>query len=290
MSEASNPIVSVVIPTYNRKKTVGRAIQSALNQSFKNLEIVVLDDGSTDGTNEVVAGYLHHPNIRYIYQNNQGSLDKTMNNLVRATRGKYIAPLDDDDFWCDADKIKKQVEFLEKNPAYVLVGGGAIKIDQNGKEIVRYLVTERDQDIRQKILMNNAFVHVSTLYKKDAWEKVGGYDEDLDGGGDWDLWMKLGQVGKFYNMQEFFVKYSGHQQDNPGYCETRYGRQGWFQLNVRLRKKHRHQYPHYSQALVLCWLGYGYSFLPFKRRLWPLVFKIRSFLFRNSPYRYYKSQ
>lgn len=279
MYNPKKPIVSIVVPTYNRAKTLPRAIDSALGQSYENIEIIVVDDGSTDGTKKVVESYFKNPNVRYIYRENKNCHVYPMNDGARAANGKYIAILDDDDFWCDKDKIAKQADFLEKNPDYVLVGGGAIKVDENGKEIVRYLLSEKDEDIRDKILVADTFVHVTAFFRKETWQKVGGYDENFDGIEDWDLWLRMGKIGKFYNIQDFFVNYSAHRSDSPGYSESKYGRLEWLKLNLKLKKKYRRDYPHYWKAILICWLGFFYSLMPFRRRLWPLMLKVKNIFF-----------
>jgi len=273
------PTVSVVIATYNREKSLGKAIESALRQSYSNIEIIVVDDGSTDGTKKVVQFYSTDSKISYIYQENKNCHVDAMNNGIKIAKGKYIAILDDDDFWCDEKKIEKQVNFLEKNKDHVLVGGGAIKADEKGKEIVNYLLPENDADIRTNILVRNLFVHVSVLFVKDAWARVGAYDKNFDGMEDWDLWMRMGKIGKFHNIPEFFVIYSGHQHNNPGYVERKYSKWEWLKLNIKLKKRHGKNYSHYKKALLFCWLGYFYSLLPFRRKLWPIIFKLRCFLF-----------
>jgi len=281
--KSDSPIVSVVITTYNREKILGRAIESVLRQSYSNMELIIIDNGSTDRTRAVVQSYINNCNfkINYIYQNDKGHYIPNLNNGINIAKGKYIAILDDDDFWCDKNKIEKQVDFLEKNIDYVLVGGGAIKIDQEGKEIVRYLLPEKDIDIRKKILISNPFVHIAVLFRKDAWEKVGGYDENLD----WGLWLRMGKVGKFYNMQEFFVVYTGHLPGNPGFIEKKYGRLKWLRLNIKLKKKYKNDYPSYKRAILFCQMRYLYSFLPFRRELWPLLFRVRRLFFSRTVFK-----
>lgn len=271
-------IVSVVITTYNREKSLGRAIESVLVQSYSNIEIIIIDNGSTDGTRDVVRSYEKEHKINYIYKDNKDSYIPNLNSGIVESRGKYIAMLDDDDYWCDKEKLEKQVNFLEKNIEYVLVGGGAIKIDKDGKEIVRYLVPEKDADVRKKILISNTIVHATVLFKKDAWKKSGGYGEDLD----WGLWLRMGKIGKFYNIQEFFIVYAGHMRGDPGYIEKKYGRKKWLKLNIKLKKKYKDNYSGYRKAIFLCWVRYFYSFLPFRHELWPLLFKTRKLFSRWS--------
>ncbi len=280
MADNSKPIVSAVITTYNREKSLRRAIESVLRQSYRDIELIIIDNGSTDGTKAVIQSYAKNYKIKYIYQGDQGRYLNALNEGINVAKGKYIAILDDDDFWCDKNKIEKQVDFLEKNPDYVLVGGGLIGIDEKGQEIARYLLPEKDVDIKKKILISNTLAHTTILFRKDAWEKAGGYDEGLD----WGLWLKMGKMGKFYNMQEFFVVYTGHQRGNPGFIEKRYTKLKWLKTDIGIKKKHKGDYPGYKRALLLCWIRYFYSFLPFrlppKRQLWLLLFRARNLLGR----------
>jgi hypothetical protein len=146
---------------------------------------------------------------------------------------------------------------------------------------------EKDQDIRKKILVSSVFAHVTTLFRKDIYEKVGGYDKGFDGLEDWDLWLKMGRVSKFYNIQEIFASYSGHQYDNPSYLDKNYKRLKQLRLNIKLKKKYRNDYPGYRKAILICWANYFYSFLPFKQKLWPVFFKLR-ILIGFLPYKYFK--
>ena len=97
------------------------------------------------------------------------------------------------------------MNFQQKNKEYVLVGWGLIKVNMAGKELVRYLPVENDKDIRKALLISNVFAHSSVLYVKESFIKAGGYQENLNYFADWDLWLKLGTLGKFYNFQEFLI-------------------------------------------------------------------------------------
>ncbi len=284
MTDNSKPIVSVVITTYNREKSLGKAIESVLRQSYSNIQLIVIDNGSTDGTRGVIQSYTRSFKVDYIYQGDQKRYLSALNEGIDAAKGKYIAVLDDDDFWCDKTKIEKQVDFLEKNTDYVLVGGGVIGRDQEKKEFVMYLLPQKDADIKKTILIKNTLAHTTVLFRKDAWEKAGGYDEGLD----WGLWLKMGKLGKFYNMQEFFVIYAGHQRGNPGYIGKKYTRSEWLKISIKSKKKYRDDYPGYRRAILFCWIRYFYSFLPFRRdirELGSLLPKLRKLFFRRLIYK-----
>lgn len=282
-----NSLVSVFISTYNRKKYIAKAIGSVLSQTFKDIEIIIIDNGSTDGTYEFIFELSKKYNNIIPLRNeiNSGQAGAA-NKGISLARGKYIAILDDDDYWCDSEKLEKQVGFLEKNKEYVLVGGGVIKINNEGKEIVRFLLPEKDKDIRKVILTSNVFAHSTVLYVKDSWKKAGGYQENLNCL-DWDLWLKLGKLGKFYNFQEFFACYLDQGQ-NSSRIKHDYQIRRKLIANIKLKNKYKNYYSGYKKALLVSFVSYFYSFIPFREKLWPMLFDLRNLILGPSPYKYFK--
>lgn len=284
----NQPLVSVVITTYNRAEYIKRAVESVLVQTYKNIEVIIVDDGSIDKTPKILSELSkREPKIIVLTNKTNFGFVKSLNRGAERAQGKYIARIDDDDFWCDLRKLEKQVTFLEKNPEYNLVGGGVIKIDKEGKELGRYLIPKRDKDIRKVILVNNVFVHSTVLFRRDVFEEVGGYDEQFIFGEDMELWLRMGKLGKFYNFQEFFTYYLDHEYSDPSHTSRSCGIRRRVILNIKLRKKYRNDYIGYRKAFLLCWASYFYSFLPFKQKLWPIVFRIRTLIFGSPPIRYF---
>lgn len=279
------PLVSIILPTYNRARFLEKAIKSVWTQTYSNMELIVVNDGSTDNTSEIL-DRLSKGNSKITIINNIKNLGivAALNNGIKVAKGKYIARLDDDDFWDDDKKIEKQVSFLENNKDYVLVGGGVIKIDANNKEVSRYLLPEKDEDIRKSILIDNVFAHISVLFSKDAFNKVGGYDQDFLYVEDWDLWLKLGTIGKMYNFPEFFVRYFDQEYNNKNYYRN-WGIRRNIKMNLRLKNRYKDKYPGYLKAVMVALANYIFSFLPFRSRIKSTLFKLRTKLF-GSPYRY----
>ena len=282
------PLVSVVITTYNRTKYIKRAVESVLAQTYKNIEIIIIDDNSTDGTYKIISEF-NNRDLRIVILKNKTNLGsyRSLNKGIRISKGTYIANLDDDDIWFDVKKIEKQVNFLEEDKNYGLVGGGVIKIDEDGKEIIRYLSPENDKEIRKTILIDNAFAHSTVLFRKEVWEKVGGYNKLFDYAADIDLWLKIGKISKFYNFQEYFIYYLEKEQDNDHNMRNDSFRRK-VRLNIKLRRRHRNHYPGYGKAFLLCWASYFYSFLPFRQRLRPILFKLRKLILGPPSYKYFK--
>lgn len=205
--------VSVIIVTYNRGYLLASAIESILHQNFHSFELIIIDDSSTDNTNDVIKPYLKHANVTYIKIPKSNSIAQARNAAWKYTRGNYVAVLDSDDLWCDELKLAKQFEFLEKNPSTVLVGSGAILIGRDGKDIEKVYKPEIDSEIRKGFLSKNPFFHSSVMYRRAAAINVGGYDESILFGEDLDLWLKLGKVGSLYNLQETLIKYRVHDDN-----------------------------------------------------------------------------
>ncbi len=280
-----NILVSVIISTFNGEKYIKRAIESVLSQTYGNIELIIIDDCSTDNTSEIIFGYSRKDSRIVILKNetNIGSY-KSLNKAIRISRGKYIANLDDDDIWRDSQKIEKQTEFLEKHNDYGLVGGGMIKIDIKNNEIGRYLFPEHDKDIRKSILKNNLFSHSAVLFRKDAWEEVGGYNELFGYSADIDLWLKIGKKYKFYNFQDYFIYYL--DKENSGSYFSRknsYRRKVW--LNIKMIKQYKNDYPGCKKAVLLCWASYFYSFVPYRQKMRPILNKLRALIFGQPSYK-----
>lgn len=279
------PLVSVIISTRNRANFIAKAIDSVLKQTYKNIELIIINDSSTDKTSEIISGFAEKDG-RIVILTNKVNLGfvKSLNEGIATARGKYIARIDDDDFWSDPEKLEKQIRFLESNPDYVLTGGGVICLDENGKEISRYLLPEKDEDIRSRLLFDNCFVHSTVVFKKKAWEKAGGYNENFGEIEDWDLWMRMGRIGKFYN----FPKYLAH------YLQWRRNSLSNFNIRNKLRnqiemcRKYRKHYPGYWRAFLLGWVYYFSSFLPYRQKMRLILIKIRTLIFGPPPYKYFK--
>lgn len=248
-------MVSVILATYNRSNTIKKAIDSVLSQTYRDFELIIINDGSTDDTLGVLRSY-NDSRIRIIENKENIGFVKSLNKAIELAQGEYIARIDDDDYWCDNAKLEKQVKFLENNPEYVLVGCGMIK---NG---TKYLFKEKDEDIRKVMLLADQFVHPGVVFRKDAWETVGRYDEKFFFSQDWDLWMRLGKIGKMYNFLEYFVCVS-----EDGNNRTSKRMKYHLMLNQKIRRKYRKDYPGFYKAYISGWVLFLISFLPFQKKI-----------------------
>jgi glycosyltransferase involved in cell wall biosynthesis len=201
--------ISILLPTYNREKLLRRAIGSILSQSFSDFELIVINDASTDGTRAFLDELAHHDQrvIPIHHERNYyPDISRALNEALAIAHGKYIARLDDDDYWCDDDKLKKQSDFLDAYPDHAVVGGGTIVVDDADRERFRYFKLETDDLIRRRALFANPFTHSTVMFRADLARAVGGYGK-FKNAEDWDLWLRMGTKGKFHNLQEYFVRY-----------------------------------------------------------------------------------
>ena len=207
------PIISVVIVTYNREKLLAKAIDSVLCQKFSGFELVIIDDSSTDNTEDLVKKYLSDERVKYIKIAKSKSISQVRNSAWPHVSGKYIAVLDSDDIWCDDLKLNKQFNFLEKNSDFVVVGSAAALINSEDQIIEYVKKPESDNEIRKDFFVKNPFFHSSVMFRLEAVKRIGGYDEKIKFGEDLDLWLRLGKEGKFYNFPEVMIKYRIHNDN-----------------------------------------------------------------------------
>ena len=267
----NQPFVSVVLPTRNRIDTLRSAISSVLAQTYSPMEIILVDDFSNPKTKKEIEE-LAQEDVRIRIVRNEENLGfvRSINKGIRGSRGEYIARLDDDDSWCDPKKLEKQVVFMEQHREYVLVGGGLIRVDGDGREIVRQLFPETDEAIRATMLITDPFVHPAVLFRKKDVQRAGGYDEKFHYSQDWELWMKLGKLGKYYNFQEYFVRYLQSSQNRSNKNMRHH-----LWLSLVARKNHKNEFPNFRKGYIIGWISYLFSFIPIRYRVHPVFIKIK---------------
>ncbi|MFH0891128.1 MAG: glycosyltransferase [Candidatus Liptonbacteria bacterium] len=203
--------VSIILPCYNGAKYLPRAIKSVFGQTLENWELIVVDDGSSDGAPSLVAEFANqNPKIKLVRNEKNLGIQKSLNRGLVVARGEYVARVDDDDEWVDKDKLKKQVEYLDANPDCGLIGTGVIEVDENNKELFRYRQPLTDADVRKKILKQNCFTHSSVMFRRRAVIELGGYPEteETKHVEDYDLWLRLGEKWKFANLPDYATKFT----------------------------------------------------------------------------------
>jgi glycosyltransferase involved in cell wall biosynthesis len=203
---AHNPTVSVVIPTYNRAHLLGKAIQSVLNQTYQDFEIIVVDDGSTDNTEEVVKGFAD-VRIRYVRQRENMGQVVAITAGIKLARGEYIALQDDDTEWLP-EKLGKQMRAFEQaSPKLGVVYVGMFRTTGNERTYdPPASVTKKEGDIHEELLRKGCFMgHPCVLIERECFKTVGTYDGKLPTGFDWDMWIRISQYYDFKFIDEPLV-------------------------------------------------------------------------------------
>ncbi len=197
----SEPVVSVVIPLYNAQDVIGDTIETVLAQTYRDYEIVVIDDGSTDGSAAVLHAYGKH--LRYIHQPN-GGVARARNRGITAARGRYIALLDHDDLW-ESDKLAKQVAVLDEQPAVGMVVTDVAHIDSAGRRMNRFGPAYQPQHEFAR-LFAQGFVPTpsATLTRTSTLRAVGGFDEQFNSAGmdDHELWTRIAAATTIVGISE----------------------------------------------------------------------------------------
>lgn len=215
MSESLNfpisPVVSVLLPVFNGEKYLVQAIDSILNQTFHDFELLLLDDGSTDGSLDILREFeALDSRVRVTTRENKG-LIVTLNELVAQARGKYIARMDADDVALPG-RFASQVKFLEGNLHVVCVGGAFELIDYAGRYLTTLKQPQLNAEIQALMLAGHVAINHPTIMARSASIKaVGGYDTRYEAAEDYDLWLRIGEFGELANLSEVTLKYRLHE-------------------------------------------------------------------------------
>ena len=199
--------ISVIIPTYNRKHTLQRAIDSVLSQTFKPYEIIIVDDGSKDGTKEWLLQ--NYPSVQYIHQPNNG-VSSARNKGIQISQGSWIALLDSDDEWMP-EKLEYQSRFIEVNKDSSFCHTNEIWI-RNGVRVNQMKKHKKyGGDIFKHCLDICRISPSSSIINKDVFEEVGAFDESLTVCEDYDLWLRVTAKFNILFLDEPLIKkYGGH--------------------------------------------------------------------------------
>ncbi|OUT99633.1 MAG: hypothetical protein CBB92_05370 [Flammeovirgaceae bacterium TMED32] len=201
-----SPLISVYITNYNYARFIKKAIDSVLSQSCHDYELLIIDDGSTDDSKNIIEGYASNPKIKIIYQHNKG-LNVTNNIAIRAASGKYIIRLDADDYLV-SNALEQMSGELEANPELGMIFPNYYYIDEKDQligEVVRH-----DFDNNKVSLLDQPAHGACTMIRTDFLNKIGGYDESFNCQDGYELWIKFTQRYKVTNLKEPLFYYRKH--------------------------------------------------------------------------------
>jgi glycosyltransferase involved in cell wall biosynthesis len=201
------------MPAFNSEDYIQEAIESVLNQDYKNLELIVIDDASTDATKKIIENYVSQDNrIVPVYATQNGGKPSKAKNLgLKKARGEYIAFLDSDDLWLDS-KLQKQVELMEKNSKYGLCYTGGYWIDENGDTIKSFLPRYSNGHLLKMMLKKYEINNQSVLIRKEVLSNtIKEFNETITIGEDYNLYMHIISKYEIVAIKEHLIKYRIHK-------------------------------------------------------------------------------
>lgn len=269
-----SPRVTVLMATWNRTQTIGRAIKSVIDQSFQDWELIIVGDGSPAETESVIHKYRSgDKRIKYTRIEHVGRIAAVTNVGLRMAVGEFVAILDDDDWWIDERKLEKQLAFLDAHSDHIGCGGGFIVVDEKDKEQARILKPETNGLIQRMALSANPIANSAGIFRRVS---AGSYDESMLQFADWDFWLRLGTKGKLYNFPEYFLAYRIWQQGSSFLHQRENANAALLIVN-----RYKHQYSGFTKAIFLARLYWCYSYLPgfIRRGMNAKLSKLKKFIF-----------
>lgn len=266
----NDSLVSVIVPCYNQGEHLCECIESILASTYKNLEIIVVNDGSTDSRTLDALAHLNYEKTVVLNQENKG-LPSARNAGIKHAKGKYILPVDADDMITPAF-LGKAIKVLDENPNIGIVGGlTELFGDVNG-------LFELPKFDRSKFMLSNCLV-CSHMFRKEDWERVGGYNSNMNLGlEDWDFWLSLIEIKRgVYQFDEVFLRYRKHGTTMIEGMSDNHRKE----MLLRAIDNHPHLYRWHGNYRYYIETGKH----SFRRRLLDVVLRILSSCIPYRPYR-----
>jgi len=211
----NKPKVSFLLPIYNAEAFLREAVESILAQSFTNIELLAINDGSTDHSREILTSF-SDSRLKIIDNDSNRGLIYTLNRGIELAEGEFIARMDADDISLN-NRIEKQVNFLNTHPKIALLGSWAEYVDQAGRIILLREVPVENKIIQGKLLEVCCFIHPSVMFRTSVVRGLCGYRQDALHAEDYDLWLRISENHEVDNLPEPLIRYRIH----PGQVSQR---------------------------------------------------------------------
>lgn len=200
------PRISVLMSVYDGERHLAEAIESVLGQSLGDFELIVVDDGSTDGTDHILRSFAaRDERVRVVQNESNVGLTRSLNRGLAAARGVYVARHDADDI-CAPRRFELQTRFLDARPDVALVCGAFERMDEDGRPLGRVTVPGDHDSLEATLLLMNPICHSSVMARRDSVSRAGGYDESFAFSQDYDLWWSIGRIGSLAALPEVVVR------------------------------------------------------------------------------------
>ena len=236
--------VSIIIAVFNEEKYISRCLESLAKQSYKDFEIIVIDDGSTDNTKKIVDSFCDDK-IKYVYRENSGGASQPKNTGIKTAKGEYIAILDDDDEWLP-EKLEKQIAFLKKHPEIDVIGCdyfikkelSSFSLNKGTEFLQEYKIPEYKDLFKRMLVTDDMGPGSIMVYRKEVFEKVGLFDDNLKSGQDKEMRIRLAEKGcRFGFVREPLVVYNtGHNNISSKGLDIKTREKDWEYIFNKYRK------------------------------------------------------
>jgi glycosyltransferase involved in cell wall biosynthesis len=206
------PLITVIMSVFNGCQWLSESIESVLKQTFTKFEFIIVDDGSTDNSVEIIQRYQSQDSRIHLISKDNSGLADSLNHAIQIARGQWIARLDADDI-CEPMRLEKQFEFSQHNPSIVFIGTGHSVINSQGQvEGTFSYPTNHEQLLGNLINIRKYPAHSSAFYKADTVRALGGYRPRIKRSQDCDLWLRLSEVGRLASLKEPLIRLRYHPE------------------------------------------------------------------------------
>lgn len=205
----SSPTISVVMSVFNGESFLPEAVESILAQTFGDFEFIIIDDGSTDTTPQILAEYVKHDDRIRVFSQQKRGLVESLNRGIELSRAGYVARMDADDVSLP-HRLQKQIDFLQRHPEVGLLSGAYEQIDATGTILGTISVPLADSEIRAAMMMANQICHPAVLMKKEVARAAGGYRSEPLHAEDYDLWLRMAERTQLANLSDVILRYRVH--------------------------------------------------------------------------------
>lgn len=206
-NKSNNPLVSVIMPTYNSEHYIEKAIDSILSQTLGDFEFIIVNDASTDKTHSAIQKYIRKDKrIQLVNNDHNLQIAQSLNKGISLAKSDFIARMDDDDI-SFPQRLEKQYNFLQKNKNVAIVGTDILIIDENEKIISKRGYPAKSKDLKKIMFRYSPFAHPTVMFRKKIFHQLGGYDPKMVPCEDIDFWFRIGRKYNFGCVQEQLLKY-----------------------------------------------------------------------------------
>ena len=246
-AEKTDPIISIVMAAYNEESSIAAAIQSIINQTFHDWELIIIDDGSHDMTSTIVHAFATKDARIILVKNEANSgLPASLNRGIALARGEYIARADADDVNMP-QRLEKQYAFMQRHPDIDVLGTGAFLLDAAGQRVNTISLPKTHEQLKNLGFQKTPLIHPSIMARKRFFEQVGFYDTSYTRAEDKELWLRgLREGCRYANLQEPLIEYS-----TEGYIRSWNSIRAKTQSCLRIVKKYKIRYGYLQTVLSL---------------------------------------